>query len=1230
MPSRGYGSLTTVLLLLLLGCVAVLGAHGASDGGDEPIPTASSSTSPATSATEDDEASVLTVTSVTSSQTVQPSSGTQRMQPGLPAIASGSALSDLVHRSLLKKDFLGREPFFSQQNAGRLVASLESAKREGGRFTNPRDPESADKPAGEQHGRDDDDNDNNNRRDDGHGSDDGNDKEALAAAMATTVLTTTVTTPTQQTKLQISNSGQTAAAPAVATAVAVASAAAGTTYGTTTEVLTTARSAGAAGPVARHGGGGVIPAHTTAKRQDATWATRAPAQPTLPTEPPGDYAATHARTRLVTAADPTGTTRDAVGKALADEERRGPEEPERGDDVTPPGDGATRSGSLAALSAAATTGAAAIATNEGGDGKAAPTAAVGVEERPTETSPVAEAVLPEMDKDESLGVATEAVGRPEVTATVAAATAAAAAAEEEEEDDALSSDVHPDSDAATSAVTDADEETTTTTIITTTIITTVQTPVPCNMNYTGPDGYIDSPDSPGFPYFSSLDCTYTVTVYTGYGVELQVKTLNLVEGEVLSIYSILDGRPLVLANQTLLVEGQVIRSPTNQVSVHFQSFQIGVPGSFRFHYQEYVLSCPVPGKPAFGEVYVSGLHPGGKAYFHCKAGYQLRGQSILTCVNSTHPGWDATEPLCLAMCGGLIRNASVGRILSPNFPANYTNNLTCVWLIEAPDGQRLHLHFEKLALAEDDDRLIVRNGNTSSAVPLYDSYETEYFPGEGVISTSRYFRLELTTDNVGTAPGFAVRYEAFERGRCYEPYIQYGNYSSSDPLYSVGTLVEFACHPGYTLEQGTPVSECLDIREPYWNQTEPICRALCGGDVTGSHGIILSPNYPDIYDEGQDCIWGVRVREGRRILLEIQLLDIGSTDSVTIFDGDDLTSRALGQYAGTHHRFRVFTTGSEVTVQFLSDPAGPIPGRGRGFVVHYSEVVRNDTCSPLPDVTHGWKTLSHAEPIRGTVATYQCEPGYDILGTDILMCQWDLSWSTDPPSCQRVQYCSDPGVTEHGRRVLSDSRFLVSSTVQYGCDRGYQMEGGSLLTCHARDTGSPKWSAPAPRCVPEVFDPCVNPGMPENGYQLLYKQLYQPGELLRFSCLDGFQLVGDVSVRCLPGHPSRWSGSAPKCQVAYTEHHTDPKSEVAKTSESGVQKPGRDIVVAITIPVVIVGLLIGGIYVYFTKLRGKSSLRVPLTSSHSYARLPDEAVFDNPIYEIGEASKRLPLSFVHL
>lgn len=52
----------------------------------------------------------------------------------------------------------------------------------------------------------------------------------------------------------------------------------------------------------------------------------------------------------------------------------------------------------------------------------------------------------------------------------------------------------------------------------------------------------------------------------------------------------------------------------------------------------------------------------------------------------------------------MIKNATYGRIVSPGFPGNYSNNLTCHWVLEAPEGQRLHVHFEKVALAEDDDR----------------------------------------------------------------------------------------------------------------------------------------------------------------------------------------------------------------------------------------------------------------------------------------------------------------------------------------------------------------------------------------------------------------------------------------------------------------------------------------------------------------------------------------------
>lgn len=56
-------------------------------------------------------------------------------------------------------------------------------------------------------------------------------------------------------------------------------------------------------------------------------------------------------------------------------------------------------------------------------------------------------------------------------------------------------------------------------------------------------------------------------------------------------------------------------------------------------------------------------------------------------------------------------------------------------------------------------RLLIKNGNHIDSPPLYDSYEVEYLPNEGIVSTSRYLFVELTTDGSGTSTGMAVRYE---------------------------------------------------------------------------------------------------------------------------------------------------------------------------------------------------------------------------------------------------------------------------------------------------------------------------------------------------------------------------------------------------------------------------------------------------------------------------------------
>lgn len=66
--------------------------------------------------------------------------------------------------------------------------------------------------------------------------------------------------------------------------------------------------------------------------------------------------------------------------------------------------------------------------------------------------------------------------------------------------------------------------------------------------------------------------------------------------------------------------------------------------------------------------------------------------------------------------------------------------------------------------------------------------------------------------------------------------------------------------------------------------------------------------------------------------------------------------------------------------------------------------------------------------------------------------------------------------------------------------------------------------------LPVKYDPCPNPGVPDNGYQTLYKHSYQAGETLRFFCYEGYELIGEVIISCVPGHPSQWNNPPPFCK----------------------------------------------------------------------------------------------------
>lgn len=58
---------------------------------------------------------------------------------------------------------------------------------------------------------------------------------------------------------------------------------------------------------------------------------------------------------------------------------------------------------------------------------------------------------------------------------------------------------------------------------------------------------------------------------------------------------------------------------------------------------------------------------------------------------------------------------------------------------------------------------------------------------------------------------------------------------------------------------------------PWQCQAQRAPAAVCSGELTDTAGVVLSPNWPEAYGKGQDCIWGLHVEEDKRVMLDVRV-----------------------------------------------------------------------------------------------------------------------------------------------------------------------------------------------------------------------------------------------------------------------------------------------------------------------------------------------------------------------
>ncbi|XP_028834623.1 CUB and sushi domain-containing protein 3-like isoform X3 [Denticeps clupeoides] len=684
--------------------------------------------------------------------------------------------------------------------------------------------------------------------------------------------------------------------------------------------------------------------------------------------------------------------------------------------------------------------------------------------------------------------------------------------------------------------------------------------------------------SPNFPrnYDNNHECIYNVQVQAGRGINISAGTFHLAQGDILKVYDGLDNTADMLgAFSGTAMTGVSLSSTSNHLWLEFFSDQEETAQGFKLIYSSFELShCEDPGVPQFGSKDSDQGHFAGSAVtFRCDAGYSLHGSSILRCMTGERRAWDHQLPSCIAECGGSFKGESSGRILSPGYPFPYDNNLRCTWTIEVDSGNTVSLQFLAFDTEASHDILKVWDGRPESEMQLRE-VSGSLLP-EGIHSTLNVVTVQFETDFYISKSGFAIDFSSSVATACRDPGVPMNGSRSGDGKEPSDT-VTFVCDPGYEL-QGEMRITCIQVENRYyWQPSPPTCIAPCGGNVTGSSGFILSPNYPHPYPHSKDCDWFITVHTDYIISLAFISFSIEPNyDFLYIYDGPHSNSHLIGTFQDSKLPEKIESTSNIMHVAFRSD--GTVSYTG--FHLEYKAKLR-ESCFDPGNVMNGTRVGNDFK--LGSTVTFHCDAGYLLQGYSTLTCiMGDTGrpeWNRALPSCQApcgsrltgsegtvlspnyprnytaghacVYEVSVPGeFVLFGQFVV----FQTSSQDVVEIFDGPTQESPLLSSLHGSHSGETlplssgneitiKFTTTGPnaakgfhfvyQAVPRTSaSQCSS--VPEPRFGKRIGNDFGLGTVVLFECNPGYILHGSTAIRCeaVPNALAQWNGSVPMCTV---------------------------------------------------------------------------------------------------
>uniref|UniRef100_UPI00398F64EE cubilin n=1 Tax=Pristiophorus japonicus TaxID=55135 RepID=UPI00398F64EE len=459
----------------------------------------------------------------------------------------------------------------------------------------------------------------------------------------------------------------------------------------------------------------------------------------------------------------------------------------------------------------------------------------------------------------------------------------------------------------------------------------------CGGIFIAPKGEIHSPNYPS-PYGNNVDCSWVITVDDHYRILLDFTDFDLehhqsCHSDYVAVYDGLDeAAPMLGKLCGGLIPGG-ITSTHNVVYVHFRSQR-------------------------------SIEHRGFRAQFN-----QACGSSIVT-------------------------DDIGGAITSPLYPNNYSNNQNCSWIIRAQKPfNHVTVSFTDFAIENrgadcSADALQFLDGDNYGA-PSVGRYCGNAMP-HPITSFSDVLFVNFISNNVSSFKGFRVTYAASTSACGGMYHMETGAFNSpnypdvSPPNYecvwyiisSPGNRVQLSfitfdiaystnCALDYLeIRDGSAAGQLLghfcgstlpanytsimghilwvkfvSDAAPAGVRFRATFSHLYGNEIVGVQGQITSPLWPLHYPHNANYHWTITVPAFYIIRARILELDIDALhrcrfDKLTLYDGPNVHARLIGIYCDFELPPAVLSTGSTLTVQFISDSTI----NGKGFLLEWCAV----------------------------------------------------------------------------------------------------------------------------------------------------------------------------------------------------------------------------------------------------------------------------------------------------